>query len=365
MKLFKTLTIALLLPFIVVANTGKRTGKHTKTKEIHKEFTVKTDTELIMENLYGNIDIVAWDGDKIVIDSQIIINGEVEQSVNNALNKIYIKFEKDPKKNTLSVLTKGTGEVKQHREVHFQIKVPRTNPLNIYNQYGNINIDETNANASLMASYGNIKAKKLNGNQTRLFFGYSQGSIIEYVKNGYIWGVFGDYQIDTANELFLDGISSSNAIINNVKTLKYKKCSYGSLTINNVSEKIEGESDYLSTTIHNASGKSVKIKAKSGNIEIKNLNSTNTNIETSNARLSLGYPENNPFKLDLKVYGCIVDSTIDKLPTYIKNNLVDEKGKNKEFKSYYLKKDASRNINIEMSRGILQLNKVEMPIAKN
>jgi len=41
--------------------------------------------------------------------------------------------------------------------------------------------------------------------------------------------------------------------------------------------------------------------------KVKNLHSQNTNIETRNTRLSLGYLENNPFKLDLKVYGCVVD----------------------------------------------------------
>jgi|GEM_PF-3016597 len=78
--------------------------------------------------------------------------------------------------------------------------------------------------------------------------------------------------------------------------------------------------------------------------KVKNLHSQNTNIETRNTRLSLGYLENNPFKLDLKVYGCVVDSTIDKLPTDLKKNLVDEKGKKQRiYFILYFKKNIKKN----------------------
>lgn len=365
MKLFKILIIALLLPIISVANNGKKTGKYTKTKEIHKEFTVRPNTEFIMENLYGNVDIIAWDGDKIIIDSQIIVNGEVEQSVNSALKKIFITFVEDKKKNTLNVLTKGTGDIKEHREVHFQIKIPRTNPLNIYNQYGNISIDETNANASLLTNYGNLIAGKLNGQSTKLFFGYSQSSTIDYIKNGYIWGSFSDYKIGDAEELFLENMHSSNGKINNVKRLKFEDCSYGTLTIDNVSESINGKGEYLTTIVNNSSGNSLNIKSKYGTIDIKKWSNKSAHFEVSQTKLSLGYFENTPFNMDLNVNSCanFVNSTISSLPVEIKQNITDLNNKKRKFSSYYITKNNSRKLTINMTKGILRFNKVENPIA--
>jgi len=365
MKLFKTnlFAILLLLPLLTIANTGKRTGKHTKEKTIHKEFSATSNPELKLGNLYGNVDITSWEGDKIVIDTQVIINGNNENEVLDGLKKVYITFEMNTKKNILTVGTQGTSEVKIHREIHFQIKVPKNCPLNIYNQFGNINIDETEADATLMVGYGNLIAGKLKGNKTKLYFGYSTSSSVEYVKDAYIWGSFSDYKIGKSESILLEGLHSSNTTINEVKNFKFKKCSYGTVVINNGTNTISGSGEYLTTVINTFSGKEIDIKSEFGAVEIKKWDSSKMNFDIHQAKLSLGYSNTTPFNLDLEINSCasFTTSVLNYLPKSFNKN-VAKKDKKGSYSFYHLNKNENQ-ISIVMTKGILRFNKVENPIA--
>ena len=365
MKLFKInlFAILLLLPLLTMANTGKRIGKHTKEKTIHKEFSATSNPELILKNLYGNVDITSWEGDKIIIDTQIIINGDNENEVLDGLKKVYITFEMNAKKNILTVATQGTSEVKVHREIHFQIKIPKYCPLNIYNQFGNINIDETEADATLMVGYGNLIAGKLKGNNTKLYFGYSTSSSVEYVKNAYIWGSFSDYKIGKSESILLENLHSSNTTINEVKDFKFKKCSYGTIIINNGTNSVHGNGEYLTTVINNFSGKEIDIKSEFGAVEVKKWNSTKMNFDIHQAKLSLGYSNTTALNLDLEINSCasFTTSVLNYLPNTFKK-YVTKKDKKGSYHFYHLNKNDNQ-ISIVMTKGILRFNKTENPIA--
>ena len=69
----------------------------------------------------------------------------------------------DDNKKKLKVMTKGVFDTKLHKEIHYQIKVPKINSITVSNYYGDIIIDETDADVNLGAAYGSIIANKLNG----------------------------------------------------------------------------------------------------------------------------------------------------------------------------------------------------------
>ena len=78
---------------MVFANEDpKFKGRYTKTKTLHKEYTVNANAGLKVTNSYGNVDIVTWNENRTVIEVIITTNGNDESKVVAKLNKINVDF---------------------------------------------------------------------------------------------------------------------------------------------------------------------------------------------------------------------------------------------------------------------------------
>lgn len=355
MKQFKLIySLLLMLPFLTVANNSKPSGKHTKEKTIQKEFVVNDNTALELYNGYGNVDITTWDGDQIIIEAQILVNGDDEQTVLRDLKKIDVKFYLNKDRKKLKVNTIGFADIKLHKEVHYSIKAPRTMPLFIYNSYGNVIIDETDAHVSLYASYGSVIAGKLNY-KAKIGLSYSQDTKIEYAEKLIVSSSFADFKIKDAKVIDITHLQSSNATIDQVANLLYSECVYGTLNVGKVTSVIDGESEYLTTTIEESSGEyPLKIKSKYGSTTIKKWSNKSVDLDIYGTRLTMGYTKEVPFDLDLNVKGCIIQTTVGALPKSVKDNLIEKSIK--EYKGYHMKSNSGRNLNIKIAKGILRFN---------
>ena len=69
---FRNVFFALLLiPALALANNNDRKGKSTKEKTLHEEYTVSPNATVEIDNSYGNIDVVTWNENRVVIDVTI------------------------------------------------------------------------------------------------------------------------------------------------------------------------------------------------------------------------------------------------------------------------------------------------------
>jgi len=361
MKLFNInlLCFLFLLPVMGFANNGEKKGKHTEEKRIHKEFKFVEGMNLNIHNSYGNIDITAWDGDKIIVDVLVIVNGKSETEVKQLINKIDVTYNVNHNDGIVTLLTKKkTYKHHEYREIHYQVKVPKNCHLNIDNNYGDISIDESEASISLKTYYGNIKAGRLMG-ITKLETSFSQRNTFEYIKNGAIKGQFCDYTIKKAETLDVVEMTSSNGVINNVDNLKYK-CNYGSLMIDNIHTSIDGKGEYLTTNIENClATKKVKIEAYYGYIDIKNWNNSSAEFDIDNAKLAIGYNPKVPFEFNLLTKGSTTESILHSIPPELKGCHCDDKGNNQSYCGYYLEQSHKNYMLLKIANGMLRIKKSE------
>lgn len=361
MKLFKikTLCFLFILPLMAFANNGIKKGKHQEEKRIHKEFKFVEGMLLNIHNSYGNIDITAWDGNKIVVDVLVIVNGKDENEAKQLINKIDVGYKVNYDDGIIAIITKKENyKHHEYREVHYQIKVPKNCHLNIYNNYGDISIDESDASISLKTYYGNIKAGNLTG-ITKLETSFSQRNTFEYIKNGTIKGQFCDYRIKKAGTLDIVDMTSSNGVINSVNNLKYK-CNYGSLMIDSIHTSVDGKGEYLTTSIENcfAQGK-VKIEAYYGYVDIKNWNNSSAEFDIDNAKLALGYNSEIPFSFNLLTRGSTTESILNSIPPELKGCHCDDKGNNQRYCGYYIKESRENYMLLKIANGMLRFRKSE------
>lgn len=308
----------LLIPTLVLGNNisnGK--GAHTKEKTIKKEFTVNSNATLKVDNSYGNINIVTYNGNKTLIEVTIKTNSNNEEKAQEKLDEITVEFSATPdmvsaktlfnKNKSKSWWNNWGNKNNVNMEVHYVIKLPITNNVDLNNDYGSINLDKLEGRAFIKCDYGKITTKELMADNNFLSFDYTNNSYFEYIKSGKINADYSDYTVAKTKslEISADYTKSTIKIAENVKY----SCDYGSLSIENINN-LNGNGDYLTLVIGDVY-KNIDLNSDYGSIKIGRMtnNSGNVNIRSNYAGITIGYDSGYNFKVELDLqYASLRDS---------------------------------------------------------
>ncbi|MBT8295404.1 MAG: DUF4097 domain-containing protein [Gramella sp.] len=297
-----------------VINKTAFSGKHTKEKKIRKEFKVSPDSNLKINNSYGNVDITTWEENRVVIEVTIKTNGNDLEKVEGKLEEINVEFEQ--KSSGVSAKTRFSKEEKSwwkeifggmdniNMEVNYIIKAPVSNHLDINNDYGGIYIDKTTGNAKISCDYGKMDIGELRGKSNYLNFDYTRNSNIGYVTNAEINADYSDYEIEEAEQLSISA-DYTNSKIGKVTSMDYN-CDYGSIEIDKV-KMLTGNGDYLTTKI-NRIFTSADLNLDYGSLSIEKVikGAKNINIDTDYAGVKIGFDNEMSFNFDIRTsYGSI------------------------------------------------------------
>lgn len=282
--LYNLFLIVCLLPAVVTANTTPK-GKYTKEKVIKKEFTVNANAGLHVDNSYGNIHITTWNENRTVIEVLIKTNGDDEAKVQKKLDGITVNFSAngslvqantlfEKESNSWSFWGSNNSRNTASMEVHYTIKLPLTNSVNLSNDYGAIHIDKLKGNAKINCDYGQLIIGELLADDNYLSFDYTDKSTIGYIKSGKINADYSGFTVEKAEQLDINA-DYSRSEIKNAGTVNYN-CDYGKVTIENANN-IMGRGDYVTTRI-GAVKKEVNINSSYGSIEIEQLKNSVKNV---------------------------------------------------------------------------------------
>jgi hypothetical protein len=355
--LYKALFTFLLIPTLVIGSNGDNwKGKHTKEKKINKEYTVNTDATLKVDNSYGNIDIVTWNENRIVIEVTITTNGNNEEKVQKKLNEINVAFSGSS--SLVSAKTRfnknkswwnwGNNNVKM--KINYVIKMPITNNVDLSNDYGSINLDTLEGHAIIDCDYGKITTKELMADNNRITFDYTNNSYFEYIKSGEINADYSGFTVGKTNKLDIDA-DYSKSVIEIAEDVSYN-CDYGSLTINKVNN-VTGNGDYLTARFGDIY-KNVSVEADYGSLKIESMtdNAGNVTIESDYMKITIGYSEGYSFDFDISLsYGSLRDTEGFE---YSKKNI---KSRNKYYAGHNGNVNSGNLIKINSDYGSITFNK--------
>lgn len=305
--LYKLLFTFILVPTLVFAsNSTSWSGKHTKEKTIKKEFSVSSTATLKVDNSYGNIDIITYEGSIITIEVHIKTNGNDLEKIQDKLNDIDVEFSAT----SSSVMAKTIFSKMKSKSwwnwgknnnvnmsINYVIKLPITNNVDLNNDYGSITLDKLEGRAEINCDYGKITTKELMADNNDISFDYTNNSYFEYIKSGKINADYSGFTVEKAKSLDINA-DYTNSEIELAENISYN-CDYGSLKVNNANT-VEGNGDYLTLrmgTIY----KDVSIKADYGSIKIENMaaNAGNIEIESDYCGITIGYDSGFAFNFDI------------------------------------------------------------------
>ncbi len=310
MKLKITYTVLLLLciPITLVASTVDPQGKYTKEKRIKKEYVVNPDAKLVIDNSYGNVNMISWNEDRIVIEVLVKTNGNDEEEVQDKLDEIDVRFEGS----SSYVSAKTTFERSSSRswwnswksnnvnmEINYTVKLPASNMIDVSNDYGGITLDRLEGNAKISCDYGKITIGELLADNNYLNFDYTKNSTIAYMKSGRINADYSSFTLDKGGNIELNA-DYSKSEFGQIKNLNYN-CDYGSIVTKD-SNDIIGRGDYISTKIGTVHG-DVNINADYGSIRIDNLadDAGDVVIQSDYTGIKVGYSPGYDFTFTIRL----------------------------------------------------------------
>ena len=361
-QLFNICLLAFLIPVLVSANNDPRfNGKYTKEKKIKKEFTVNAEAGLTVDNSYGNIDIVTWTENRIVIEVHIRTNGNDEERVQEKLDNIDVDFSANASKVTAKTIFKdrkssswslwGNNNKNIHMEINYTIKMPITNSVDLNNDYGSINLNELKGNAKINCDYGQINIGKLMADNNYLNFDYTKNSTINYMKSGKINADYSGFTLDKVESLELNA-DYTNSEINEAGSINYNN-DYGKLRIGKVG-KLVGSGDYIPLKVDILTG-SLNVDTDYGSITVERMTSSVKEVTTNSdyAGVKLYYDSGASFNfyIDLSYASFNGEEELEVMKT-------SKDHTSKTYNGYYGRKDSGNSININSEYGGVTLKKL-------
>ena len=314
---YKIFSILLLLPLVMLANTSNdKDGKYKKEKTITKSFNVNDNATLKVDNSYGNLDVVTWDGNTIDFEIKITTTGNDEEKVQQKLDGITVdfsgsqdlvtaitKFSKNKGKSWWSWTNSNNVQMK----INYIIKMPITNNVNLSNDYGNINLGKLEGRAELNCDYGKITTKELMADNNTINFDYSNNCYFEFIKSGRINADYSGFTVSKANtiDIIADYTKSKVEVAEDVTY----NCDYGGITVDKVNN-LKGNGDYLTVIIGDVY-KNLNITADYGSIKIAKLHKSvkNITIDSDYVGIKIGYDAAFAFDFDIELeYGSLKNS---------------------------------------------------------
>jgi len=246
-SIFKLTTVLLLISTVLASASG-----NDYTKQYKKGWLKNSVSGIHISNKFGEVKINNSGGDSITIKVLITIESASEKKASEIMNKIHISLQKD------GDMVIGTTDIddgfkgNNSFSIDYLINTPKNKNLFITNKYGNVVMDDLDANGSFEISYGSMTAGNLHtpaGSPIKILIAYGKATL-ETINNA-------DLEINYS-KLFADEIGNLE-IQSKYSTINLHK-----------SSKISIESKYDGFNIDEVG--SLKSESKYTNYKIGQLN---------------------------------------------------------------------------------------------
>lgn len=149
-------------------------------KEIKEEFPISANGDVKITNKYGNVNITKSNENKVKFTISIKVKAEDKYQAEEAFKRLSIDFQNSSSSVEATTTFSDEDNRKNWKvwknlsyEIHYEVSLPNTVNLGIYNKYGNTYIDDMKGKVDLDLKYGNLKAGDIS-KDLKLEIGYGK-----------------------------------------------------------------------------------------------------------------------------------------------------------------------------------------------
>jgi hypothetical protein len=265
---------------------------------------------------------------------------------------ITVDIDEDRGDNLISFITridkfnnKNWGNNSKY-EINYTVSMPKQNPLQVKNMYGDLYVADLNGNAEISLSYGSLKLGRLSGeNIVKLAYGSGSNTIAQLKKGS----LNVSYSKLTLEETEVLELKNSYSDINIGKAGNINLSSrYGSVDIKSIAS-LEGTSGYSGFSIGSLADKlDMKLQYCSG-FKVADISArfNSINLEGSYSSFNLNFKDNAAFKFNVDLqYG---DLRVDK--ENVQFNVVEKRNTSNTYQGQFGKSSSLGKVNINSRYG--------------
>lgn len=271
------LTIALLvLSTLLVSAAGAEYSKKFK-----KSWTKSNVSSLKITNKFGEVKINDTGGDSVTIKVEIIIDNQSSSKAKELMDKIHIDFQKSGNQVIAETTIDDNFNNKGSFSIDYLINIPKDRELDITNRYGNVVLNDLDANGTFNISYGSMSAGKLkapSGNPIKIELNYAKADL-ESVNDTKMEFKYSKLYADEIGKLVLN---SKYCTVNIDKLSELNLISkYDAVNID-ILGKLKSESKYTNYKIGNLTG-SLDLNTGYGSVQISKVEANFDKISITNS----------------------------------------------------------------------------------
>lgn len=320
----------LLAGFLAMSCLNAFSQHFEKSSSISRSFGTTDETEIRINNKYGNIHLINWEKDSVRFEVEISVSSNKQSRLDKTFNEISIDFVNSPQyvfaqslfqnksssfwqdvSDFANIIFKGGTEAR----IDYTVYLPEQNDLDIELKFGNIYTTDHSGDFRLNLSNGDLKAGKLAG-KNRLSFNFGKAAL-DYFAEGRIETGYYDLEIDSITRANIIS-KSSTLIFDDVASInidsKRDKFHIGEIA------EISGTSSFSYLNIRELQNEAV-LQTNYGDVSMDKIKESFqlVNIRADYTDIKMGIPMDASFNVDL-----IFDPKTD---LYVPEALVDNENK--------------------------------------
>lgn len=284
------LSLLLLCCNLAICNTQPNARSERK---ITRTFSVGNNALLKVDSRYGDIKVMNWDKNEIMIDVHIKAEAEREENAKALADRVDIKLLQTG--NTVSAVT-ALRKMKEfdgdsRLSIYYTICMPSTVTMDFKQQYGKIRIGDTPNPFTCDLQYGDLVADALSAASNQIICAYSNVKI-NTVNTLSLKTSYSKVSINTARKLHTES-QYDNYLLGTISQLDVQSGDYGNFTISQLTSTLNIPGiRYGSIQVSATSPelKNILIKAQYTGLRVK-LNNEDTftaNLSTSFGHIKVG-----------------------------------------------------------------------------
>jgi len=336
---------------LISASENPKKLKYEKTKTIKKEFTVDADALVNINSKYGNVDVITWDENRVVMEIKITVSGNNESKVMERLNKINVEFNaSNSAVYARTVIQKVSNSwfgsnSNTNLQINYKVKMPVTNKADLTNDYGTIFLNELRGRAKINCDYGKVIIGSLYHEDNKINMDYTNNSVIEFINSGEINADYSGLTVEKAKRIELEA-DYTNTVFENIETLNFS-CDYGKLEVGHANS-VEGDGDYLTMRMGSIF-KKLRLVADYGSIKVSKIMKgfENVKINSDYTGVRIGIDPEASFNFDITLSYGGFDDDVDHI-NYRKKVV---KNTSKYYEGYVNDQNSNSNISIDSDYG--------------
>lgn len=304
-KIISLFTIAFLV--ITAFNT---LHAEEASKTIRKEFQVKKDATLLVENRFGKIHCNVWDKNEIEIEVVITAKANNMREAERLIDRVSIDISGNSNKveAITSMQDKATMDNKSSLTIDYTINMPSTINLLLTNKFGDIFVDKNTGTSNINLDYGNLQINTLRGSDHKLNMRFSKG-ILGESENLTLDMSYSEFSADEINDLVIDS-KFSTFEVTNAKSIRHDSqydtnrlgsseslkttAKFSTITIGSISEMLDLDVRYGGCTVKEigADFKEVIINNSFGNVSLRFDENASFNLDAQSNFGGVSFPGN-------------------------------------------------------------------------